>query len=60
MAAIPSSWAADRPRRRRKAPPFHIFSLYFTPELAILAGNVFSYLVSPKAKLVLTLKEKLQ
>jgi len=42
------------------APQLHIGSFYFTPELAILIGNVFSYLVSPKAKLVLKLKEKVQ
>lgn len=33
---------------------------YFTPETALLAGNIFSYLVSPKWKLVLRLKEKIQ
>lgn len=33
---------------------------YFTPELALLTGNIFSYLASPKAKLVLKLKEKVQ
>lgn len=41
-------------------PQFHIFSLYSTPELALVAGNVFSYLVSPKEKLVLKLSEKIQ
>ncbi len=41
-------------------PQFHIASFYTTPEIAILIGNVFSYLVSPKTKLILTLKEKLQ
>lgn len=38
----------------------HIGSLYSTPELALLAGNVFSYLVSPKEKLLLILKEKIR
>ncbi len=42
------------------APQLHIGALYSTPELAILAGNVFSYAVSPKAKLILRLKEKVQ
>lgn len=42
------------------APQLHIGSFYFTPELAILIGNAFSFLVSPKAKLVLKLKEKVQ
>ena len=41
-------------------PLFHIGSLYTTPELAMVIGNVFSYLVSPKAKLVLKLKAKIQ
>ena len=38
-------------------PWVHIFSVYFTPELALLAGNLFSYVISPKFKAVLTLKE---
>lgn len=42
------------------APQFHVGSVYVTPEIAILIGNVFSYLVSPKAKLILTLRQKLQ
>ncbi len=41
------------------APPFHLGGLFFTPELAILIGNVLSYIVSSKVKLVLTLKQKL-
>jgi ferredoxin-NADP reductase len=39
-------------------PSLHIGSLYFTPELALVLGNVFSYLVSPKEKLFLKLVEK--
>ncbi len=42
------------------APQMHVLSLYSTPELALLAGNVFSYLASPKKKLLLTLKEKMR
>ncbi|HUD20712.1 MAG TPA: FAD-binding oxidoreductase [Candidatus Saccharimonadales bacterium] len=42
------------------APQFHLGSFYFTPELALLAGNVFSFLVSPKDHLILKLKEKIQ
>ena len=42
------------------APQAHIASIYFTPELALVTGNIFSYLVSPKQKLLLTLKEKIQ
>jgi ferredoxin-NADP reductase len=42
------------------APQIHIGAFYFTPELAIVIGNVYSYLVSPKTKLVLTLREKIR
>jgi glycine betaine catabolism B len=42
------------------APAFHVGSFYTTPEIALLIGNVFSYLVSPKSRLVLQLKEKRQ
>ena len=38
------------------APNVHIGSFYFTPELALLVGNLFAYLVSPKGRLVLTLE----
>jgi ferredoxin-NADP reductase len=36
-------------------PSAHILSFYFTPETALLAGNIFSYIVSPKQKLILHL-----
>lgn len=39
------------------SPAFHIGSTYFTPELALITGNIFSYLISPKKKLILKLKE---
>ncbi len=39
-------------------PQLHIAAFYFTPEIAILIGNVFSFIVSPKEKLRLRLKEK--
>ncbi len=42
------------------APEVHIGSFYFTPELALLAGNLFVYLVSPKAKLLLSLKDRIK
>lgn len=42
------------------APQFHLGSFYFTPELALLVGNVFSFIVSPKTRLILRLKEKIQ
>ena len=42
------------------APEFHIGDFYLTPELAILIGNLFAYVVSPKTRLILTLRDKLQ
>lgn len=41
-------------------PQVHFLSVYSTPELALVIGNIFSYIVSPKTKLVVYLKEKLQ
>ena len=38
------------------APNIHVGSFYFTPELALLTGNLFAYAVSPKGRLVLTLE----
>lgn len=40
------------------APNLHLGSLYLTPELALLIGNVFAYSVSPKGRFLLTLLEK--
>ncbi len=42
------------------SPQVHIGTLYSTPELALIAGNIFSYLVSPKIKLVLQLHDKIK
>lgn len=42
------------------APNLHIGSVYSTPELALVLGNIFSYLVSPKRKYVLALKDRVQ
>lgn len=39
---------------------FHIGPFFSTPELAIIVGNIFTYAVSPKQKLFLTLKKKNQ
>ena len=39
-------------------PQIHFGSFYITPELAILAGNLYSYLVSPKDTLMLKLRDK--
>lgn len=41
-------------------PQFHIGAFYITPEIAILIGNLFFYLVGPRRALVLRLKEKVQ
>jgi ferredoxin-NADP reductase/Na+-translocating ferredoxin:NAD+ oxidoreductase RnfD subunit len=37
-------------------PNVHIGTFYFTPELALLIGNLFAYVVSPKGRFVLTLE----
>ncbi|MCR4329666.1 MAG: oxidoreductase [Candidatus Roizmanbacteria bacterium] len=42
------------------APQIHILGIYSTPELALCVGNIFVYLVSPKYKLFLRLKEKIR
>jgi ferredoxin-NADP reductase/Na+-translocating ferredoxin:NAD+ oxidoreductase RnfD subunit len=42
------------------APQVHLGSFYTTPEISLLIGNIFSYLVSSKERLVLKLKEKIQ
>ncbi|MBU6388466.1 RnfABCDGE type electron transport complex subunit D [Patescibacteria group bacterium] len=40
------------------APNIHFGSFYVTPELALLIGNLFAYIASPKGRFVLTLIEK--
>lgn len=42
------------------APQVHIGSFYFSPETALLAGNVFSYLVSSKKRLILKLEKRIK
>lgn len=37
-------------------PSVHFGSIYFTPELALLIGNIFSYVASPKGRLNLVLQ----
>ncbi|MFA5942575.1 MAG: RnfABCDGE type electron transport complex subunit D [Candidatus Paceibacterota bacterium] len=37
------------------APNIHIGSFYFTPEIALLVGNLFAYFVSPEGRFTLTL-----
>ena len=41
-------------------PQLHLRSFYTTPEQALVIGNVFSYLVSPKTKIIAPLIEKKQ
>ncbi len=40
------------------SPVIHIGGVYSTPELALIVGNLFSYIVSPKERLILKLKER--
>jgi len=42
------------------APQFHLGSFYTTPEQALVIGNVFSYIVSPKYKVLTTIQQKIQ
>jgi len=42
------------------SPEVHVGTFYFAPELALVLGNVFSFLVSPKYKLNLHLSQKIQ
>lgn len=39
-------------------PQIHVGPVYSTPELALVLGNIYSYIVSPKQKVVLRLKRK--
>ncbi len=38
------------------APSLHVATLYSTPELALIAGNILSFFLSPMRKYILTLK----
>ncbi len=38
------------------SPNVHVGSFYFTPEMALVVGNVFAWAVSPKGRFVLTLE----
>ncbi len=40
------------------APQLHFGSFFTTPETALLLGNIYSYLVSSKAKFIMTLQEQ--
>lgn len=39
------------------SPHIHIMSVYSTPEIALIVGNWFSYLISPEFKAILALRE---
>lgn len=41
-------------------PQFHILSLYSTPELALVAGNFVSFLISPRVKLFPTVTKRVR
>jgi ferredoxin-NADP reductase len=41
-------------------PNLHFVSIYSTPEIALVVGNIFSYLISPKHKVVMNLSQKIQ
>ena len=41
-------------------PQVHIGTFYFAPEMALAVGNVFSWVVSPKTNLMLTLKKRVR
>ncbi len=42
------------------SPQIHFGNFYTTPEIALVLGNLYSYIVSPRIKRVLSLKQKLQ
>jgi ferredoxin-NADP reductase/Na+-translocating ferredoxin:NAD+ oxidoreductase RnfD subunit len=41
-------------------PALNIINISFTPEIALIFGNVFSYIINPNYRLALSLKHKLQ
>ena len=42
------------------APQFHVGHYYTSPEIAIITGNIFAYIVSSKAKLFPELRDKIR
>lgn len=42
------------------SPQIHLGNYFTTPEIALVLGNIFSYLASPKEKLILQLKQRLK
>jgi ferredoxin-NADP reductase len=41
-------------------PNLHLGNFYLTPEISLLLGNIYVFFVSPKKRLILTLKEKVK
>jgi glycine betaine catabolism B len=41
------------------APQIHLFHTYSTPEIALVLGNLFAYLISPRLRLMPALQQKL-
>jgi ferredoxin-NADP reductase/Na+-translocating ferredoxin:NAD+ oxidoreductase RnfD subunit len=41
-------------------PQFNIFGLYASPEIALAVGNIYSFVVGPRAKTFLKLKDKIK
>lgn len=42
------------------SPQIHLGSIYTTPELTLVLGNIYSFLVNPKGKPILTLIDKIK
>ena len=42
------------------SPKFHLGSFYASPEMALILGNLFAYVVTPRYRRILSLKEKVQ
>lgn len=42
------------------APQFHIGTFYTVPEQALVIGNIFSYIVSPKYRVIAKVQQKIQ
>lgn len=41
-------------------PQVHIFSVYSSPEIALLVGNIFAFIVNPRARVVPTLTQRVK
>lgn len=66
MLTEPQTTPPTRPRRivygaitgALMSPGIGLYGIYSTPELALVVGNVFSWLMSPKSRYIMTLKSK--